>query len=324
MRVLSRSGLRAGVVCIAIVAGGMLWSLRTDAAAGPATQPSPAEAARLARGREIRSVLLNLLDQIDNDSGAWPDKLTSPDAARLSLVYSKPESLGEPGFLTQLQAVVHEPPGKFPGGVWVGYADGHVEFAPTPADLAACEGQLRIVHDVLARYKNPWGPNPEVTVDSKAAAKTLVGELTLRIVDPQRRAVAGALVGVAFHRGDEYTPADERVMFWTEPKNLPAVASIAEMDRKLDVARKDVWGGRDLPFLVALDGGGRVRIPGTGIFTRGRTNAAYHVWIYPTTYLIGRDGTVLRDLWINNPDEQPGIEKTIDDLVNNGNAEVNR
>ena len=94
-----------------------------------------------------------------------------------------------------------------------------------------------------------------------------------------------------------------------------SVASIAEMDQKLESVRKDIWGGRDLPFLVALDGGGRTRIPGTGEFTRGATNAAYHVVLYPTSYLIGRDGTVLRDLWINNPDKQSEIEKTIDELV---------
>ena len=88
----------------------------------------------------MRSSLLNLLDQVDNGGVAWPEKLASPDAERLSLVYSKPEQFGEPGLLNQQQVILHEPSEKYPGGVWVGYADGHVEFAPTPADLTACKG----------------------------------------------------------------------------------------------------------------------------------------------------------------------------------------
>jgi thiol-disulfide isomerase/thioredoxin len=96
-----------------------------------------------------------------------------------------------------------------------------------------------------------------------------------------------------------------------------SVASIAEMDQKLVQIRKDMWNGRDLPFLVALDGGGRTRISGTGEFTRGLTNAAYHVILYPTTCLIGRDGNVLGELELNTPDKRPEMEKTIEALVAN-------
>src|SRR5829696_486322 len=39
-----------------------------------------------------------------------------------------------------------------------------------------------------------------------------------------------------------------------------SVASIDEMDRLLSKVRKDLWAGRDLPFPVALDGGGPTRI----------------------------------------------------------------
>ncbi|HEY2588247.1 MAG TPA: TlpA disulfide reductase family protein [Tepidisphaeraceae bacterium] len=528
----------------------VLGSPRAHADAGPATAPapqtSPSEQARLARGREIRSVLLTLLDQVDADGGTWPDKPPQTDEGRGSLVYSKPEQFGEPGLLYQQQVVVHELAEKHPDGVWVGYADGHVEFAPTPSDLAACKDQLRMIRDVASKYHNTWGPNPETSVDPKTVAPKLAGELTLRILDPEGRPVPRALVGAKTHRGDGYSPPDERVMFWTEPKALPAVTdsdgevvlpasllfnptgsgsgyldlgtaplvvlderrdlialeelplsdfgggkartvrlrpachitadltsfglaevgkgldhteayaakpgmglvralfsfsshgqvdllvppgdygvyvaehhcypvtrfvhvgpsdhhltlhldlpprrqpaelaghpapelrgikvwknggpvtlaelhgkvvlldfwgcwcgvcnvsmpelmklydrykdkglvivaihddsveSIAEMDRKLQSVRKDLWGGRDLPFLIALDGGGDKRIPGTGQFTRGATNAAYHVWLYPTTYLIGRDGTVLRSLRID-PDKPAEIEKTIDELVN--------
>jgi hypothetical protein len=199
----SQRSMRAGTSCILLVAMAMLSTMPVRAAPGPTTvptpQPPPAEAARLDRGKRIRSLLLKLLDQVDHDGGAWPEKLDSLDGAHESLVYCRPEKLGEPGVLYQHEVVLHEP---------------------------------------------------------------------------------------------------------------------AEMEQKVETARKEVWGGRDLPFLVALDGGGRTRIPGTGEFTRGATNAAYHVVLYPTSYLIGRDGTILRDLWINNPQEQAGIEKAIDNVVN--------
>jgi thiol-disulfide isomerase/thioredoxin len=92
-----------------------------------------------------------------------------------------------------------------------------------------------------------------------------------------------------------------------------SIASIAEMDQKVETARKGIWGGRDLPFLVALDGGGRTRIPGTGIFIRGATDAAYNVSFYPTTLLIGKDGTVLREFEIDDPPAE--VEKVIESAL---------
>src|SRR5690242_20718209 len=133
MRIPSGTWLRAGVVCISFLIVAVLWKVKADAAVGLATasstQPSPAEAARLARGREVRSVLLSLLDEVDTDGGTWPDKLPSPGVSHVPLVYSKPEMFGEPGLLYQQQVVVHERFENHPGGVWAGYADGHVEFA---------------------------------------------------------------------------------------------------------------------------------------------------------------------------------------------------
>ena len=57
--------------------------------------------------------------------------------------------------------------------------------------------------------------------------------------------------------------------------------------------RAKFWGGRDLPFLVALDGGGETRIRGMIQTARGATTAAYGVTSFPTTLLVGRDGTLL-------------------------------
>jgi thiol-disulfide isomerase/thioredoxin len=72
-----------------------------------------------------------------------------------------------------------------------------------------------------------------------------------------------------------------------------SVASIAEMDEKLAEIRRDLWKGRDLPFLVALDGGGETLIEGSTLKTRGATTAAYGVRAFPTTILIDRAGKVV-------------------------------
>jgi len=73
-----------------------------------------------------------------------------------------------------------------------------------------------------------------------------------------------------------------------------SVSSIEEMDARLRSARINQWGGRDLPFLVALDGGGKMRIVGTDQTTRGATTAAYGVTAFPTSVLIDRNGSVIK------------------------------
>jgi hypothetical protein len=80
-----------------------------------------------------------------------------------------------------------------------------------------------------------------------------------------------------------------------------SVPSIREMDRRLDERRKKFWDGRDLPFLVALDGGGNTHIPGTGLTARGATTAEYGVIRFPTTLVIGRDGNVLEEVNVRLP-----------------------
>ena len=72
-----------------------------------------------------------------------------------------------------------------------------------------------------------------------------------------------------------------------------SVGSIAEMDQKLQSIRARYWKGRDLPFVVALDGGGETRIVHSAGTTRGATTAAYGIRSFPTTLLIGRDGTLI-------------------------------
>ena len=74
-----------------------------------------------------------------------------------------------------------------------------------------------------------------------------------------------------------------------------SVASVAEMDAKLAKSRQKYWGGRDLPFLVALDGGGQTPIEGSQHTARGATTAAYGIPAFPTQVLIAPDGKVIEE-----------------------------
>jgi hypothetical protein len=94
-----------------------------------------------------------------------------------------------------------------------------------------------------------------------------------------------------------------------------SVGSIEEMDRKLALDPKLSWGGRDLPFLVALDGGGQVRVPGTGRYADGATTAAYLVSGLPATLVVDRDGTVVRVVNLNDPSSFYEADKLIDRLL---------
>ena len=62
-----------------------------------------------------------------------------------------------------------------------------------------------------------------------------------------------------------------------------SVKSIAELDERIAPSRQRRWFGRDLPFLVALDGD-------------GATTAAFSITTFPTSLLIDRDGNVVRQL----------------------------
>jgi len=74
-----------------------------------------------------------------------------------------------------------------------------------------------------------------------------------------------------------------------------SVASIEEMEAKLQKARQTYWKGRDLPFLVALDGSDPA-IEGAERPSEGATTAAYGIRSYPTTILIDREGNVVGEM----------------------------
>ncbi len=79
--------------------------------------------------------------------------------------------------------------------------------------------------------------------------------------------------------------------------------SIEEMDAKLAGIRERMWMGRDIPFLVALDGGGETLIEGSTRTASGATTAAYGIGIFPTKVLIDRDGKVVERFHAPSPGE---------------------
>ena len=72
--------------------------------------------------------------------------------------------------------------------------------------------------------------------------------------------------------------------------------SLAEAMPKMEQTRRELWGGRSMPWPIALDSGKQTPIPGApgGVWTDGRTTAIYGVTGFPTGVVIGRDGRVLR------------------------------
>ena len=72
-----------------------------------------------------------------------------------------------------------------------------------------------------------------------------------------------------------------------------SVPSVQELDTKLARTREKTWLGRDIPFRVALDGGGELPIEGTSSKAKGATTAAYGITTFPTTVIIDQNGNVV-------------------------------
>ncbi len=89
-----------------------------------------------------------------------------------------------------------------------------------------------------------------------------------------------------------------------------SVESIEVMDEKLARAREKHWAGRDLPFLVALDGGGQTEVPGIdGRTGRGATTAFYGIDAWPTTLLVDRDGVLVEEFHPGGGDAEAKLRR---------------
>jgi thiol-disulfide isomerase/thioredoxin len=71
-----------------------------------------------------------------------------------------------------------------------------------------------------------------------------------------------------------------------------SVADANELREMLAPIKKAIWSDRDIPFAVAIDGGGSQEVPGRDRPVQGMTTAAYGVPAWPTYVLIDRAGNI--------------------------------
>jgi thiol-disulfide isomerase/thioredoxin len=90
-----------------------------------------------------------------------------------------------------------------------------------------------------------------------------------------------------------------------------SVESIAAMDEALAKVRDNFWKDRELPFRIALDGGGNAPVPGSGLYCRGATTALYGITSFPTTVLIDRDGKIMRTVNVTKAEDQKAIRDAV-------------
>ena len=81
-----------------------------------------------------------------------------------------------------------------------------------------------------------------------------------------------------------------------------AVYDVLELKKNLRPLIRDRWSGREIPYRLALDGGGSVEIAGTDQKARGATTAAYGITSFPTGVLIDRDGRLVREFQPGDPE----------------------
>lgn len=77
------------------------------------------------------------------------------------------------------------------------------------------------------------------------------------------------------------------------------VSTVAELEKKLVGISEKFWGGRDLPFLIAIDSGAE----------RGATHEAYHINKWPTTLVVDREGKLVGEFspWWELQDKLPEL-----------------
>ncbi|HEX4796899.1 MAG TPA: TlpA disulfide reductase family protein [Humisphaera sp.] len=212
-----------------------ILTLVSAAPAGPATQPdTPAEKARFARGIEIRKILADALERSYQNNGIWPGQLPQPDGHELA--YARPPAILDEKFpreFAKASVVLHERFEDYPAGIWVGYADGHLEFTDSVEGLADCKGQIQILRDAIRINGHPVDGRDRVSADGGKFAKVEgeteptalaqpSGILNLVVVDQDGHPVAGTLVGTSGAFGDS-NPPQKRVNFYRGGPVAPEV-----------------------------------------------------------------------------------------------------
>ncbi len=74
-----------------------------------------------------------------------------------------------------------------------------------------------------------------------------------------------------------------------------SVGSMAELEAKCSRPREEIWGGSELPFHVAIDGGGVYKVPRRNRRSRGATTSLYGIQGFPTTLVIDKRGILMED-----------------------------
>ncbi|MCK4817910.1 redoxin domain-containing protein [bacterium] len=89
------------------------------------------------------------------------------------------------------------------------------------------------------------------------------------------------------------------------------VDSFEELEQELAKSKTKLWKGREIPFPIALDGGGKTQIKGTNYSNFGATTAAYGVQNFPTKILINKDGKLLGEFFTDTDDYDQQIKRLL-------------
>ena len=90
-----------------------------------------------------------------------------------------------------------------------------------------------------------------------------------------------------------------------------SLGSVEELQKKLKELSYRSWDNKELPFAIALDGGGSTKIDGTDAEIRGATTAAYGICSFPTCVLIDRQGNVIKQFHPSNTNDVDELEKML-------------
>jgi hypothetical protein len=187
---------------------------------------------QISRGRGIRELLTQGID-FARENGKWPIELRELKLASTADV----SYLGPPEELRGLErhlraklksvaAVCHESLSAHPDGVWVGYADGHIELVHDATGLKSAISQFKPARPLIEKMAEPIAPGNQPV--PKADAK-----LTLRLIDESGQPVRGARIEHFLLKVDYDPTADGRLLIMD--KDLTDKDTIADGAGKIEV-----------------------------------------------------------------------------------------